>query len=247
MSSPSVQVSPDSLDSSLLSFTTPEKYKGQYCSFCTWDNSGHSLFLQLPLGQIKNVNNGTVVIEYPTQNRPDDGEALGDAGVDTAEGTKLIKAIRSVESFVVNYIHERSEQFFNGKRFSLEKIQGALESSVIDENKLVIDIENSPRLKDQYGTDRTLADLDNGTDIIALVSLRNIVFTKTSFKLRWILQQARVYIEDTLSEWCIADISPSTKAPSEPSVEQAETDLACNDNPEDTPEVPQNDDDQDLF
>lgn len=225
-----VVVKADNLVVDDITVTRPEKFRGKYSSFTQYAQTGHGLYLQLS--------------EVKVRDRSQDHISV------LVQGTPVDDLISRIEDHITTFIHERSESFFSGKRFSIDKIRGALEKSVTD-GLLVLDIDElrPPLVRDQYDHERSVEDITIDTDLVPLVSLKAIHFTKTSFRLRWTLQQARVYIEDNLNEWCITD-TPDEREEQVPQVQDEASLSVVPENiplPDEENDKSTFDDDRDLF
>lgn len=246
------------LDNTLVGFTKPELVNGQRTSLayveCPDTKARRHLYVQLPISTVVYSSNS-----HKDENADVDeccnkvvDECTPTISIRTDDPSTVDKFVE-LEDYLTRYFNDRSAQFFDGRRFSLERFQESLVSACDLENgciRVCIDKKNDTplRIKDQFDGDATVSDLKEGTRCIVILVLRDITFNGKTFSPNWSLLQAKVYKEDYLKEWYLQDASESSSVSEAPAAEQN-----CPDDDEPVDQEPYleplitNDDDKNFF
>jgi len=173
-----------------IELTVPEKVRGKYFSYLSSKQS--PLFLQTPTLNIYPTDNNTIRLKT----KPD------------GQFSQLLKGF---DKFIIDYITERSVQFFRGYVFTKSKIESSYISSVDDEGFIEVHITNSDKLliKDQRDRTCDYKDLSEGIEAIAILDFEGVSFTKRTIKLSLTLHQLKIYVKEELPDWSILNDSDS--------------------------------------
>ena len=148
------------------------------------------LVIQLPKTKIKNIDNAKILIE------------INDEII-----TYLIKPL---EEYIINSVHENSEKWFNGKKFTMNKIMNSLVSPLTKDStkSLKLTLTKNTMYFNRYKTMIQHDDIklsNDDIDIICLVKIANIQFLQNKFSYNMVLEQAKVFMDERLVEYSIID------------------------------------------
>lgn len=175
----------------LCNEATSEFKRDIYTHFIDMYYKNHSLIIQLPKYKIKSVDDNKLIINI-------DSELIS-------------YLIRPLEEHIMNIVHENSEKWFNGKRFTMNKIMNSLVSpltKVDNENLLKLTLNKNTLYFNRYKNIISKSDINMSTgdvDIICLVKLANIQFLQNKFSYNIVLEQAKIFMEERLVEYSIID------------------------------------------
>ena len=101
--------------------------------------------------------------------------------------SSFVHFLENLEGIVINKLHENSTSLFNGRKFSLEKIQSSLNRSWdITENGNVIlntSCKQNVVCTDMFGEKTYFENINNNVSAVLLV--KNISFTKNLFEIQF--------------------------------------------------------------
>lgn len=119
--------------------------------------------------------------------------------------------IQPLEEYICKIIHKKSEKWFNGKKFTMNKITGSLVSPFkkIENGKCLLNlsITKNTTFFDRYKNKISTINFDENTELITLIKLANVFFIKNKFSYNLILEQAKVFIEEKLIGYSIIERS----------------------------------------
>lgn len=175
-----------------VSITVPEKIKGKYTSYIS--SNKKELYVQTPRLVFDKDGNGK------------DGEK-GKSFLVKIDNTFDSK-MNALDEHCIDVIYKNSENFFNKKKFSKEKITASYVKTLkpIDNkhSKLSVNInEKNVLIKDQYEVERNLNDIVPGTECILILHIDKIVYSATSMHLSYTVPQIKMYVQESLKEWSI--------------------------------------------
>ena len=169
---------------------TLEFKKDTFTHFIDMYYKNNPLVIQLPKTKFKNIDNNKIVIE------------INDEII-----TYLIKPL---EEYIINSVHEHSEKWFNGKKFTMNKIMNSLVSPLTKDstNSLKLTLTKNTMYFNRYKTMIHHDDIklsNDDIDIICLVKIANIQFLQNKFSYNMVLEQAKVFMDERLIEYSIID------------------------------------------
>ncbi|KAJ3352327.1 hypothetical protein GGF32_003815 [Allomyces javanicus] len=180
-------VSLQDFDPSLVRVTKPERTNNVYQSYVFTEDKPGYVFL---CAQRVHVNGTTI------------------------RSDELAAAVTGVESAIASYLSAHSEAFFDGKRFSLAKMQSSCVSSVSG-SVVTTSLHPECQIKDQFGADMTMDQLAQCT-ATAVVCLSGVTFERAQWKLELTVHQIKAFQAAQLKEWAIAeDPEPPVVPPTE--------------------------------
>lgn len=152
----------------------------------------HSLIIQLPKYKVKSMDSNKMVIYV---------------------GDDIFQYLISpLEEHIIQSTHNLSEKWFNGKKFTMNKIMNSIVSPF---NKKETDVDSTLKLSlnkntlyfNRYKTIIQNTDISTNSDIemICLVRIANIQFLQNKFSYNIVLEQAKVFMEERLIEYSIID------------------------------------------
>ncbi len=118
--------------------------------------------------------------------------------------------ISPLEEHIIQNIYDNSEKWFNGKRFTMNKIMNSLISPCHKSNTgytLKLSLNKNTLYFNRYKHVIQHNDISLGedVDILCLIKLSNLQFLQNKFSYNIILEQAKVFMEDRLIEYSIID------------------------------------------
>lgn len=169
---------------------TLEFKKDTFTHFIDMYYKNNPLVIQLPKTKIKNIDNNKILIE------------INDEII-----TYLIKPL---EEYIINSVHEHSEKWFNGKKFTMNKIMNSLVSPLTKDstNSLKLTLTKNTMYFNRYKTMIHHDDIklsNDDIDIICLIKIANIQFLQNKFSYNMVLEQAKVFMDERLIEYSIID------------------------------------------
>ena len=195
-----------------IGLTKPENRKGKRTShaYVRKDEQHKAILVQLPYATLTSIE------------RDDNSNLLS---VDVKLSEQESNSIVAFKDWLAMYLFDRSEKFFDGRSFSLDRFKEAVCHIAIDDILHVTVDSNVPylRIKDQYDGDRSLEDLSEGQSIRSLVTLRYVTFEGRKIVPHWQLCQAKIYIEETLDDWCIQDREEDQGPPESSHIKQEQS------------------------
>jgi hypothetical protein len=169
---------------------TLEFKKDTFTHFIDMYYKNNPLVIQLPKTKIKNLDSNKILIE-----------------INEEMVTYLIKPL---EEYIINTVHENSEKWFSGKKFTMNKIMNSLVSPLTKDtsNSLKLTLTKNTMYFNRYKTMIQYDDIklsNDDIDIICLVKIANIQFLQNKFSYNLVLEQAKVFMDDRLIEYSIID------------------------------------------
>jgi len=118
--------------------------------------------------------------------------------------------INPLEEQIILSVHDNSEKWFNGKKFTMNKIINSLDSPYSKQhNTLKLSINNNTvyfnKYKNTIQKDNIIINDNQSIDIICLVKIANLQFLNNKFTYTLQLQQAKVFMEEYLIKYSIID------------------------------------------
>lgn len=170
---------------------TIEFKKDTFTHFIDMYYKNQSLVLQLPKYTIESINNNKMIIYI------DDD---------------LIKyLIKPLEEHIINTVHNQSEKWFNGKRFTMNKIMNSIVSPLNKKdgkNTLKVTLDKHTLYFNRYKNMMNKEDIQDSSsdiEIVCLVKISNLQFLQNKFSYNIVLEQAKVFMEERLIEYSIID------------------------------------------
>lgn len=201
------------LSTDRLSLTVPEKYKGKYVSYLA--NGASAVYVQTPVLTVAKVIK--------------DGEHASHIRFKYSVGSPFAEALQRLDDYLVETVTKRSADFFSGKRFSRQWIEGRYEAFVKG-SEVSFTVPDSTKLliKDQRGVDRSIDEVKPGMKAIGIVHFPGVSFSKTSIQPDAELVQMKVYVEEKIP-WSILDRDSDDEAapalePDEATIDEEEVD-----------------------
>lgn len=124
-----------------------------------------------------------------------------------------------LEEHLVNVVHKHSQRWFNGKRFSRNKVLNGLQSPVVcnaDVRTLSLCTERNASLFNQFKlpisqdfVEDAVLTIEEPIAAVGIVRLSNLQFLNNSWTYHLVLEQARVNVPVTLGEYSIVSQSDS--------------------------------------
>lgn len=158
----------------------------------------HSLIIQLPKYKLKSMDSNKMVIYV---------------------GDNIFQYLISpLEEHIIQTTHNQSEKWFNGKKFTMNKIMNSIvspfnkkenENTNCNEHTLKLSLNKNTLYFNKYKSIIQHVDISTNLDIelICLVRISNIQFLQNKFSYNIVLEQAKVFIEEHLVEYSIIDDS----------------------------------------
>jgi hypothetical protein len=158
----------------------------------------HSLIIQLPKYKLKSMDSNKMVIYV---------------------GDNIFQYLISpLEEHIIQTTHNQSEKWFNGKKFTMNKIMNSIvspfnkkenENTNCNEHTLKLSLNKNTLYFNRYKSIIQHADISTNLDIelICLVRISNIQFLQNKFSYNIVLEQAKVFIDEHLVEYSIIDDS----------------------------------------
>lgn len=168
---------------------TTELKKDTFTHFIDIYYKNQSLVLQLPKYAIESINNNKMIIYVDDE---------------------LIQyLIKPLEEHVINTVHCQSEKWFNGKRFTMNKIMNSLVSPLNkkgDKHTLKITLDKHTLYFNRYKNVINKEDImGSDIEIVCLIKISNLQFLQNKFSYNIVLEQAKIFMEERLIEYSIID------------------------------------------
>jgi hypothetical protein len=173
---------------------TLEFKKDIYTHFIDMYYKNQSLIIQLPKYKLKSIDNNKLVI--------------------IVDDTIFQYLISPLEEHIIQSTHNQSEKWFNGKKFTMNKIMNSIVSP-FNKRKTEGSIEYTLKLSlnkhtTYFNKYKTLIhhhdiNCDIEVEIICLIRIANIQFLQNKFSYNLILEQAKVFMDERLVEYSIID------------------------------------------
>jgi hypothetical protein len=177
------------LDVTQVGLTKPDVVRGHRVSLpyieCQQTLKRRGLFIQLPLSTVSERNENSVVLALESREENE-------------------STLRSLEDHVINYLFTRSQAFFDGKAFSLNRFRESLRSSVSLKGLHVALCPDS-KIRDQYEAPLDTSSIVVEDSLVGIIALRHIVFSGRDISFDWQLVQGKVFKQDDLTDWYLQD------------------------------------------
>jgi hypothetical protein len=152
--------------------------------------NNQELFFQTPQFVVSNVNSDNLEVNCNNQN--------------------FKNYINTLEDHICELLHKYSNDIFNGKKFTLEKIKKGLirsfrETESKSEKVFVVKTTEHTKYFNQFKNEITKNQITNHSDIILLLRFKGLSFKGSSFKCDFVLEQAKVYCEEKLKDYSLID------------------------------------------
>lgn len=163
-----------------------------YTHFIDMYYKNQSLIIQLPKYKLKSIHDNKMVI--------------------VVDDTIFQYLISPLEEHIIQTTHNQSEKWFNGKKFTMNKIMSSIVSPYNkrqhnEEPTLKLSLNKNTMYFNKYKTLIQQEDINCNTDveIICLVKIANIQFLQNKFSYNIVLEQAKVFMDERLIEYSIID------------------------------------------
>lgn len=174
---------------------TEEFKKDTFVYFIDMYYKNDSLIIQLPKYRIESIDQDKIIINI--------NEEL------------MNYLIKPLEEHITNIVHLKSEQLFNGKKFTMNKIMNSLISPSIKINDnnytLKLTLNKNTLYFNRYKNIINKEDIKENLDIICLIKVANLQFLHNKFSYNLVLEQAKIFIDEYLVEYSIIDENENTK------------------------------------
>lgn len=173
---------------------TIEFKKDIYTHFIDMYYKNQSLIIQLPKYKVKSIHNNKMVI--------------------IVDDTIFQYLISPLEEHIIQTTHNQSEKWFNGKKFTMNKIMSSIVSpynkkkndGCNEEPTLKLSLNKNTMYFNKYKTLIQQEDINcDDVEIICLVKIANIQFLQNKFSYNIVLEQAKVFMDERLVEYSIID------------------------------------------
>lgn len=114
--------------------------------------------------------------------------------------------VRGLEEYIIDKVYDNSERWFNGRRFTLGKIQNGLISCLKSRN-LIITLSDNNCFFNQYKKRLSVDEVSFPIECICIVRLCCLQFIGNRFTYKISAEQCKVNIEYKLVEYSILDDS----------------------------------------
>lgn len=126
---------------------------------------------------------------------------------------KFIQFINNLEDHISDLLHKYSNDIFNGKKFTLEKIKkGLVRTFLKNQNEqneqsknFIVNTSENTKFFNQHKIEIKKDQLNSNSDIILLLRLNGVSFKGSTFKCNFVLEQAKVYCVQKLKEYSLID------------------------------------------
>lgn len=122
--------------------------------------------------------------------------------------------IKVIEECVIDKVYNNSERWFNGKRFTMNKIMNGLVTPVHYRNKeyiLEIIYDKDTTFYNQYKSYINVDNINLPIDGVCIIKLDNLQFVENKFTYNIFLEQAKIFENKRLKEYSILEKSISDK------------------------------------
>lgn len=172
---------------------TKEFNKDIFTHFIDMYYKNRSILIQLPKYKIKSIDENKIVLL-----------------VDNSIFQYLISPL---EEHIIEHTHKNSEKWFNGKRFTTNKIMNSIVSPYNkndDEHTLKISLTKNTMYFNRYKNiiqkeDIAQNNLESDVEIIGLFKIANLQFLQNKFSYNIVLEQAKVFMDERLIDYSIID------------------------------------------
>lgn len=165
---------------------TSEFKKDIFTHFIDMYYKNRSLIIQLPRYKIQSIDNNKLILQT--------SDILSQY------------LIGPLEEHIIQSVHKYSEKWFNGKRFTLNKILSSIVSPLTKENFLLkVSLSKNTMFFNQYKNIIHKEDISDNIEIIPLIKIANLQFLQNKFSYNIVLEQAKVFIDERLIEYSIID------------------------------------------
>ena len=164
-----------------------------------------SLYIQLPKNKLYMINYDNKIVKIIIDEKMNDN------------------FIKKLEEYIIKVVHKNSELWFNGKKFTMNKIVNCIIRNVnyVKENIIMtLTLDNECKFFNQYGIFLNKRDLqfsegellDKNIDIVCVIKIDNLQFIDNKFTYNIVLEQAKIYNNKKITEYSILDdISDESK------------------------------------
>lgn len=123
------------------------------------------------------------------------------------------KFIKTLESYIIDIVHDKSEKWFLGKRFTMNKIMNCIVSNVVNVGSdyyLSLVLSKTVMLYDKYKNEISLEKLkeilnNEPIDIVCIIKINNLQFIDNRFICNLVIEQAKIIKETRITEYSIID------------------------------------------
>lgn len=120
--------------------------------------------------------------------------------------------IKGLEEYIIDTVYEKSERWFNGKRFTMAKIQNAL-TSCLSNGEIVVTMSEDSCFFNQFKKRLPVTDLKFPVDCTCVVRLCCLQFIGNKFTYKINVEQCKVNLEYKLIEYSIIEDSKDSITP----------------------------------
>jgi hypothetical protein len=163
-----------------------DKLSSKHCIDAFYENS--QLFIQTPQFSVQSIHDNGITV---SGNNP-----------------SFVEFIKKLEEQVIHAVYKHADDWFNGKRFTLNKIKNSLVSKLSPAGEsfsLNVDLQAETKFFNQFKQQITSAHLAENADIILLLRMRGLSFSGSQFTYDLVLEQAKVYCEQKLDTYSLIE------------------------------------------
>jgi len=116
--------------------------------------------------------------------------------------------IKKLEEYIIKVVYKNSALWFDGKRFTMNKIVNCIVRNVnyIEENIiLTLTLDKECKIFNQYGIELDINELEKNMDIVCIIKIDNLQFIDNKFTYNIVLEQAKIYKDTKITEYSILD------------------------------------------
>lgn len=165
-----------------LTVNEPEKTDGKRVSVIGWD--GGPLYVQSPKCKVHSHEDGILSLDVGAGAYKD--------------------LLRSVEAAILQQVSDRSADFF-GNFFPLENVTQRHTPLFRDDTVLRLTVGTDTIIRNQYGAEKTLADLSAGTEASFFAHVHSVVFGKRSSEISVSALQVKMHMNARPQEWLMEE------------------------------------------
>ena len=156
--------------------------------------------------------NNCIIIQLPRQKLYDIKDNMIKLELNNSKINEYI--IQPLEEHICKIVHKYSEKWFNGKNFTMNKIVNSLNSpfkKLQEKSILNLSFNKNTLFYNRYKTLIDINDInkngynEDGIELITLIRLSDLEFFENKFTYNFILEQAKVFMQERLVEYSIID------------------------------------------
>ena len=187
------------IDVNKIKLSVPVKFNKKYSSYLVYYDE--PLFIQTPKLRLSEI---TSDFEYIFE---------------ITESPEFIFVIRDIENRIKDLVHTNSTRWFDNKQFSKESIESRLISLVQNEHgktflKIPFESKNLTFFN-QFKNIISKEDLAVNSILTLIIKFPSVSFSKLNFSYDFVIEQGKVYEDQSLQEYSIIDSDDNSESSSE--------------------------------